>query len=126
MEPPDYDHLFSDVRARLSGSPRAPSSALGRFNVSRLTRHNDIYRAWESRAANRLRRAQGPLRASPPSAEEHASKRRRTERSGQVEMEQLSMELRYCDGGRYDSSPAYTRDYSPECALRDDSTGACE
>jgi hypothetical protein len=34
------------------------------------------------------------------------------------------MELRYCDGGRYDS-PAYTRDYSPECALRDDTSGVC-
>jgi len=65
---------------------------------------------------------------SPPAlgTQEPSSKRRTTEKHGQIEMEQLPLELRYCDGGRYDQGGGYyTSDYSPECALRDDSTVYC-
>jgi hypothetical protein len=123
--------MLSDVRASISGSTGSFSSALSRRNATRLSRRNSTQRSWEARAS-RIRRLQNPMRSLPNAAsssspvprspEEPSSKRRRTERSGQVEMEQLHMELRFCDGGRHEGS-SQTRDYSPECALRDDSSG---
>ncbi|KAF8539230.1 hypothetical protein BDD12DRAFT_838842 [Trichophaea hybrida] len=124
--------MLSDVRASISGSTGSLSSALSRRNATRLTRRNDAQR-WEQ-SRNRTRRFQNPMRAipnpglsTPPmprSPEEPSSKRRRTERSGQVEMEQLHMELRFCDGGRHEGH-SHAFDYSPECALRDDSSVYC-
>lgn len=67
-----------------------------------------------------------PTRYLPPPRvppEEPSSKRRRMERTGQVEMEHLLMELIHCDGGRFDSERTTYSDHSPECALVDDSSG---
>lgn len=62
----------------------------------------------------------------PTPQTEPANKRRRIERQSQFEMEQLPMELRYCDGGRYDGGRSYANNLGPECALRDDASGtAC-
>ncbi|KAA8901717.1 hypothetical protein FN846DRAFT_111428 [Sphaerosporella brunnea] len=133
LQPPDYIPRLSDVRASVpSGSSTPTASALSRRNaVARNIRRDGTHRLAVERASIRSRRLQGSRSnhnlPSPPvsrSSEEPASKRRRMGRSGQLEIEQLPMELRYCDGGRYDG-PAYTRDYSPECALRDDSSVYC-
>jgi hypothetical protein len=127
------------VRAGVaSGSSPPTASALSRRNaVTRSTRRDGgAHRLAVERAGARTRQRlpntmlgrPSLVETTPPeprSPEEPSSKRRRTERTGQMEAEQLPMELRYCDGGRYDG-PQYTRDYSPECALRDDSSGAYE
>jgi hypothetical protein len=125
---------LSDVRSQ---TPTAgpSSSALGRRNATRTSRRNEAHRSWETSRA-RIRRIQNLVRvghepspSATPSDEERSAKRRRLERSGQVEMEQLSMELRYCDGGRYDSGHhlhPYPRNlFTPECALLDDDSGMC-
>lgn len=96
-----------------------------------MSRRNEAHRLEQTRAIARARRLQNLRdRESPVSymspggshpEDEPANKRRRKERSGQVEMEHLPMELMLCDGGLYDGPRA--RDFSPECALRDDESG---
>ena len=124
---------LSDVRS-LTPAAGPSSSALSRRNAIRTSRRNEAHRSWETSRA-RIRRIQNlgrvgrePSPSGTPSEEERSAKRRRLERSGQVEMEQLSMELRYCDGGRYDGGhlhPYPRNSYTPESALLDDDSGMC-
>ncbi|KAI5790172.1 hypothetical protein EDC01DRAFT_657865 [Geopyxis carbonaria] len=149
LHPPDFEPELSDIRTRGSagtrtgggtGTSSTSSSSLIRRSEGRVNRlrRQEAHRSSHSppnrssgarirQLANFMRSGyQGQFSPSPPAPNvEPANKRRRMERTGQVEMEQLPMELRYCDGGRYDDGRFYSTQFSPECALRDDSTVYC-
>ena len=130
----DYERgepQLSDVRASTSRQASGNISALSRRNAMRVSRRNVIegQRASEQSRSSRIRRANAMRPSSlalhaqaQRQSEEPASKRRRTERSAQTEVEQLPIRLIHCDGGRYDG-PVSLGNFSPSCALSDDSSG---
>lgn len=137
LQPPHYEPELSDLRTR---APTA--SALARRNANRIARRTeslrpiDYNRISRRRLATSLRtgyRQERPWHLSPPplppstEPKEPPHKRRKMASQGQYEIEQLPLDLRFCDGGQYENPRMYSRrEFEPECALMDDSTGTCD
>ncbi|KAI5783789.1 hypothetical protein FPQ18DRAFT_355474 [Pyronema domesticum] len=123
-EPDDYNQ-----QASVYSLDRPILSALQRRNA---LRHRTMHMSSIRRAArpqhhtSRYPLSQLVTPSPPPRSpsEEPARKRRRMVKGPQRNPEEIPMELRHCDGGRYEGGVGY-RDYSPECALRNDESVYC-
>ncbi|TGZ76461.1 hypothetical protein EX30DRAFT_344867 [Ascodesmis nigricans] len=153
LQPPNFEPEISDLRTRATPTSGFTStSALSRRNANRLNRRQtrrespQAFERYQTRRVDSYRRSPlspPPLISRSASLEEPAPKRRRMGRTGpQMEIEQLPMTLKHCDGGAYQrhhpeailrvrrgmsnrDPDRYVPEYAPESALRDDNTVYC-